>query len=245
LKVIPVLDILNDVGVHAIRGRRKEYKPIKSALCTSSEPLDIAVAFRSLGFSELYVADLNAITGDHENFGVIEQIAEKTGMRLMVDAGVADIEKARTIMQLGAIKVIIGTETLTEIGFVEEAVHSLGPDHVIVSLDMKDRQLLGKFNLQKLDTPIDVLCEFRRMGLTQAILLDLARVGSEEGVDSAFLCEVLERANLKIFVGGGVRNIDDLLKLNEMGVYGVLLATALHSGKITVEDIERAGLSLI
>jgi phosphoribosylformimino-5-aminoimidazole carboxamide ribotide isomerase len=105
--------------------------------------------------------------------------------------------------------------------------------------------LLGKFNLQKFDTPIDVLCEFQRMGLTQAILLDLTRVGSEEGVDSAFLHEVLKSVNLKVFVGGGVRNMDDLLKLNDMGVFGVLLATALHSGKITVEDMERAGLSLI
>jgi phosphoribosylformimino-5-aminoimidazole carboxamide ribotide isomerase len=244
LKVIPVLDILNGVAVHAVRGRREAYKAVKSVLCASAKPFDIAVTFKNLGFGELYVADLNAITGNHENFEVIEQIAEKTGMQLMVDAGTADIAKARTVLRLGASKVIIGTETLTEIGFVEEAVHSLGPDHVIVSLDMKDGKLLGKFNPHKFSNPIAVLCEFQRIGLTQAILLDLARVGSEEGVDSAFLRQVLERVNLKIFVGGGVRNVDDLLKLNKIGVFGVLLATALHSGKITVEKIEHSGLSL-
>jgi phosphoribosylformimino-5-aminoimidazole carboxamide ribotide isomerase len=82
------------------------------------------------------------------------------------------------------------------------------------------------------------------MGLTQAILLDLARVGSQEGVDVAFLKKALEGVDLEVFVGGGIRDIDDLLNLKELGVFGVLLATALHSGKIKVEDINHAGLSL-
>jgi len=244
LKIVPVLDILDNVAVHAVRGRRKEYKPIKSVLCASAAPVDVAMAFRSLGFCELYVADLNAITGDHDNFAVIEQIAEKTGLQLMVDAGVGEIKQARTAMRHKTSKVVVGTETLTDIGFVEEAVHLLGPDRVIVSFDMKNGHLLSKFSLDKFPEPIDVLREFQRMGLTQVILLDLARVGSEEGVDSAFLRDVLESVNLQILVGGGLRNLDDLVKLKDMGVFGVLLATALHSGKIKVEEITRAGLTI-
>ena len=54
----------------------------------------------------------------------------------------------------------------------------------------------------------------------------------------------LERVNLQILVGGGVRNLDDLVKLKDLGIFGVLLATALHSGKIKVEEITRAGLTM-
>jgi phosphoribosylformimino-5-aminoimidazole carboxamide ribotide isomerase len=75
-------------------------------------------------------------------------------------------------------------------------------------------------------------------------VLDLARVGGEKGVDVDFLRTVLENVSIDVWVGGGVRNIDDLLMLRDMGIAGVLLATALHSGKITVEQIAGAGLSL-
>jgi phosphoribosylformimino-5-aminoimidazole carboxamide ribotide isomerase len=91
LRVIPVIDILNGVAVHAVRGRRSEYQPLKSILCTSADPLDVASAFKAAGFSELYVADLDAIMGGKPNFSVLKQIADTTGLRLMVDAGVAEL----------------------------------------------------------------------------------------------------------------------------------------------------------
>lgn len=244
MKVVPVIDVLDGVVVHAVRGMRKEYKPLKSVLSTSSDPLEVATAFRRLGFGELYVADLNAITGKQNNFTVVKQIAEKTGLQLMVDAGANNIAKAKNVMQHGASRVIVGTETLTNIDFVEEAVQSFGRDCVVVSLDMKNGEILGKFRLEKFHAPVDVLREFQRMGVKRVIVLDLARVGSEEGVNVGFLRDVLGSVQLDVFVGGGVRNIDDLLRLNKRGVAGVLLATALHAGKITVEQIVAAGLSL-
>ena len=91
MKVIPVMDILNGVVVHAVRGRRSEYQPLRSVLCASAKPLDVALTFKALGFGELYVADLDAITGEHANFSILKQIADTTGLRLMVDAGIADL----------------------------------------------------------------------------------------------------------------------------------------------------------
>ncbi|HKM59743.1 MAG TPA: HisA/HisF-related TIM barrel protein, partial [Candidatus Bathyarchaeia archaeon] len=63
MKVIPVIDILNGIVVHAVRGKRREYQPLQSSICNSIEPLEIAKTFKTLGFSELYIADLDAITG--------------------------------------------------------------------------------------------------------------------------------------------------------------------------------------
>jgi phosphoribosylformimino-5-aminoimidazole carboxamide ribotide isomerase len=53
----------------------------------------------------------------------------------------------------------------------------------------------------------------------------------------------LEKVDVNVLVGGGVRSIKDLQMLNDMGVAGVLLATALHSGKITVDQLVAAGLT--
>jgi len=242
LKIVPVIDILGGVVVHAVRGRRSEYQPLRSGLCASADPLDVALAFKALGFGELYVADLDAIMAGQPNFSVLKQMADVTGLRLMVDAGIADLERAEKLLQSHVSKVIIGTETLQDISFVEEAVKSLGKERVVVSLDLKADKVLSGFELGKFSNPLDLLQEFQGMGVEQVILLDLARVGSGEGVNMPLLKEMIENRKVKMFVGGGVRDIKDLVELKNVGVFGVLVATALHSGRISLEELRRSGL---
>jgi phosphoribosylformimino-5-aminoimidazole carboxamide ribotide isomerase len=79
------------------------------------------------------------------------------------------------------------------------------------------------------------------VGVDQIIVLDLARVGSEAGVNMPVLKEVLRNSNGKVFVGGGVRDIKDIVELQNAGVFGVLVATALHSARISLEELRRAG----
>jgi phosphoribosylformimino-5-aminoimidazole carboxamide ribotide isomerase len=87
-----------------------------------------------------------------------------------------------------------------------------------------------------------LLREFKEMGVSGVIVLDLARVGSGEGVNVDFLKKVLEDVPIDVYVGGGVRDIEDLVELKNLGVSGVLVATALHSGKISMDDLKQAGL---
>ena len=242
LKIIPVIDILSGITVHAVRGRRSEYQPLKSILCTSIDPLDVASAFKALGFSELYIADLDAIMGGHPNFSILKQIADTTGLSLMVDAGIADLERAEKLLKSHVSKVVIGTETLPSFSFVREVVKSLGKEQVVVSLDLKGEKVLSGFELGNLGNPVDILREIQEIGVEQIIMLDLARVGSGEGVNMPLLTEILKNRKVKVFVGGGVRGIADLVELRTVGVFGVLVATALHSGKITLKELKQAGL---
>jgi phosphoribosylformimino-5-aminoimidazole carboxamide ribotide isomerase len=242
LKIIPVIDVLNGIAVHAVRGRRKEYQPLKSILCASTDPVDVAAELNALGFSELYVADLDAITGRHQDFSLFKRIADETGLRLMVDAGITSLKTTEELLASGVSKVIIGTETLSSASFVAAAVKSFGSEKVMVSLDLMNGQVLSKFEQGALVEPMTLLREFQDMGVSQIIVLDLAKVGSGEGVNTQFLKEVVRTIKAKVFVGGGVRGVKDLVKLKDLGVFGVLVATALHSGKISTEELKQAGL---
>jgi phosphoribosylformimino-5-aminoimidazole carboxamide ribotide isomerase len=242
MKIIPVMDLSHGVVVHAVRGRRSEYQPLKSVLCGSADPLDVAMALKALGFGELYVADLDAIMGGHANLPILKQITDTTGLRLMVDAGIAALETAEKLLKGHVSKIIIGTETLPSIGFVRKAVKSLGRERVVVSLDLRGEEVIGRFELGKFRDPIALLREFQNMGVDQVVVLDLARVGSETGVNMHILKEVLRNLKVKVFVGGGVRDIRDLVELENVGVFGVLIATALHSGKISLDELRHAGL---
>ena len=109
-----------------------------------------------------------------------------------------------------------------------------GNDRVVVSLDLKGDKILVKLGFDGCLNPICLLKDFKQMGVSQVIVLDLARVGSGEGVNTDFLKEVIAEVGVDVYVGGGVRDINDLVELRKLGVSGVLIATALHTGKITV-----------
>ena len=83
--------------------------------------------------------------------------------------------------------------------------------------------------------------ELQKLGVKELIVLDLARVGSEKGVDLALLKNMVNAFSINIGVDGGVRDLNDLQTLDGLGVYEVLLATALHTGKISVEELRISG----
>jgi len=242
MKVIPVIDVLNGKVVHAVRGKRSEYQPLQSVLCESVDPLEVAKTFKTLGFSELYVADLDAIIDCSTSFQALKRIADETGLKLMVDAGVTSMERARSLLESGVSKLVIGTETLQNKSFVGESVRVFGGDRVIVSLDLKGDEVLVRSGFDGSADPMRLLRDFKEMGVSQVIVLDLTRVGSGEGVNVDFLKKVLRNLRMDVYVGGGVRNLADLIELKSLGVSGVLVATALHSGKISVEELRRTGL---
>lgn len=241
MKVIPVVDILNGRVVHAIRGIRQEYQPIRSIITQSVEPLEVAKDFKNLGFGVLYIADLDAIIECSTSFQPLAQIFDATGLELIVDAGVTSLERAEKLLDNGVSKLIIGTETLTNKEFVAEAVRLFGRERVVVSVDLRGDKVLVQPGFEGC---MDVMCflgEFEAMGVSDVIILDLAKVGTGEGVNNAFLKKVLDTFNFEIYVGGGVRDIHDLVELENLGVSGALIATALHSGKITTQQLKAEG----
>lgn len=241
MRIIPVLDILDGVVVHAVAGVRQEYLPIRSVLCTSANPPDVALAFKSIGFKQLYVADLDAILGNVPNFRQYAEIKAATGLQLMVDGGVVDVENARKVLESGASEIIIGTETLKELEFVKQAIESFGQDRVVVSLDLKDGKIVSVSEAIRFTDPLALAMRFQQMGVTRIIVLDLAKVGTGQGVNVAIVKEILEKVQVEVLTGGGVRDIQDLYLLRRLGVSGVLLGTALHSGRLTVDELKPAG----
>ena len=221
MRVIPVIDLMGGMAVHAVRGKRERYRPI-------GDPLSLAGTYRSdLGLDELYVADLDAIGGDGDHRDVIAALARDA--RVMVDAGVSEPRPARALLGLGAHRVVAGTETLT--GPLDRLLAEV--PEVVLSVDLRDGRLLspdpGLAGLRALDA----MARLHRPGLRAAIVLDLARVGSQEGPDVQPIAAIhAAYPDLELLAGGGVRDADDLRALEAAGAAGALVGTALHHGVI-------------
>jgi phosphoribosylformimino-5-aminoimidazole carboxamide ribotide isomerase len=238
MRVVGVIDLKDGMAVHAVRGERERYRPVRSVIGgDDGNALALARGYREqLGIDELYVADLNAIVGDGENSASIGALAGEA--RLMVDAGVAELAAARAVLDLGAHRVIVGTETLSGAGALELLLAELPDGAVILSVDLREGRVLSP-DQQLAGLPaLDAVARLQRAGLREAIVLDLVRVGSGAGPDVAVIAEIHGAfPDLELLAGGGVRDLEDLRALDAAGAAGALVATALHRGVIGAREL--------
>lgn len=237
MRVIPVLDILRGQVVRGIAGRREDYRPIQSRIVDSSDPLDVARAFRThWGLSELYIADLDAIAGSAPKYELYEQLSSD-GFRLWVDFGIRAWPAA--VPSESCERLLVGTETLERLDDLESMLDSLCRDRVVVSIDLKNGRLLSPCSELRDLPPLEAVRQLHESGATSFLFLDLARVGMSEGVGTLSLVDECRAIGVQgeVYVGGGVRDGRDLALLHARGVDGVLVASALHDGRLSADDI--------
>ena len=220
MQIIPVIDLMNKIAVHGKSGNRDEYKPLKSVICNSANPIDVAMAYKERGAETIYIADLNFIMGNGDNFEVIKEI---DFVNKIVDIGVKmreDLENIKKILNKND-KAIVATETLEDIELLKEK-------DIVVSLDFKNGELLN----YSLD---EILSHVRED--TPLIILDISSVGTQRGINVELIKYVLDKTNNPVYVGGGIKGMDDLELCYNLGVDGVLIATAIHKGILDLEEI--------
>jgi phosphoribosylformimino-5-aminoimidazole carboxamide ribotide isomerase len=100
----------------------------------------------------------------------------------------------------------------------------------IFSLDLRDGQPLADCTAWGTTDPLLIAERAIAAGIRRMIVLDLARVGRTDGPGTEDLVHALIHrfTGIDVFVGGGVRDRDDLERLESIGVAGVLVASALH-----------------
>ena len=238
MQIIPVIDLLNNVVVHAKRGQRQHYQPIQSLLTTSSAPLNIVTALLELyPFQTLYIADLDAICGTGNNDSAIEVISQAyPNLTIWLDCGIGQMN-ARALYIDGNIRPVVGSENIQNLQDYRAISYACQSRHVL-SLDYSTGHDLniGAMGIAELH-------ESARFWPDDTICMTLNAVGSEQGVDIERLNMLIKMNNARkswsrLYTAGGVRNLTDLQALAKMGVTGALVATALHNKQLSADDIE-------
>jgi phosphoribosylformimino-5-aminoimidazole carboxamide ribotide isomerase len=239
LHIIPVIDLLNGVVVHAKQGARHNYQPIKSLLTASSQPLDIVAALLDLyPFTQLYIADLNAIQKlTSNNFAAVAAIATRfPRLEIWLDAGLQTFPHAN-------IRHILGSENFAHLedylAIKEEGILSLDfmPESIL------DKPILDENACSASQYPCAFqgsaeLLENAKYWPKKIIVMALAQVGANAGVNVDLLQRILAlKTDQNIYAAGGVRGLGDLITLRNIGVHGALIATALHQKQLSAAEI--------
>lgn len=240
LRIIPVIDLRNGRAVHARGGRRDEYGPLRSRLC-DDDPVALARAYRDdLGCGEVYVADLDAIEGRPPDLGVLRALAA-LGLGLWVDAGVRGAEQFRALRGAGVDSIVLATETLPGPETLRRLGRYFGPLRIVFGLDLRAGvPLLDAAAGWWSSEPFDLLVEAWDCGARRFLVLDLAHVGSGAGFGGLTAAADFRasRRGAEVAVGGGVAGPADLEHARRAGIDAVLVASALHDGRLTRADLD-------
>ncbi|QGW82044.1 HisA/HisF-related TIM barrel protein [Variovorax paradoxus] len=232
LNLIPVVDLLQGQVVRAVRGDRKSYRPIVSALCASSDPVTVArILCEHCAARQLYVADLDALQGGAVQIAVLTDVLEALPhIELWLDVGLADAAAGAAVRKQLApfasrIVLVFGSESLRSREALERCFENAngqaeaGVSGAALSLDRRDGRRLDPAGCW------DAVDLWPR----RLIVMTLERVGSGAGPDLETLQEVRRLAPGAMVIGaGGIRSPEDLALASAAGADAWLVASALH-----------------
>jgi len=227
MEIIPVIDLRDGLVVHARLGGRDEYRPIKTNLSPTSDPVDVVRGLCSIyPFPTLYVADLDAIEGRGDNAAALTRLkAAFPDLILWVDNGIARLAEAERWLAANAGHLILGSESQPDLTLMRRLAQE---PRVVLSLDFRGAAFQGPRELLA-----DPTCWPGKV-----IAMTLAKVGSGTGPDMDVLAAVHKAgATRMIYAAGGVRGADDLRALARAGIAGALVASCLHDGGLTGPEI--------
>jgi phosphoribosylformimino-5-aminoimidazole carboxamide ribotide isomerase len=225
MQVIPVIDLMHGLVVHAKLGERAAYRPIETPLSPTPDPVDVVAGLMRLAsFRTLYVADLDAILERGDNFAVLDRLRRAfPDCELWIDNGAADAARVAATRAFGA--PVIGSESQRDLALLASERDAL------LSLDYRGDAFQG---------PPEVLLR-PELWPPRVIVMTLARIGGGAGPDFERFSTIRHVAGSRdLYAAGGVRDPADLDALQAAGAAGALVASALHDGRIASADLTRA-----
>jgi len=228
MQIIPVIDIKAGQVVLARQGQRQQYRPLSTPLCRSSNIHDVINAYLKLySFTHLYIADLDALMKTGSNHVLINSLFNHyPDLTFIIDSG--HVNSQFKPIQTHQFTPVIGTESINQ---QDLSVLKQVTDHFILSLD---------FSAQEEQMGETQLYESPELWPKQLIIMTLGLVGKNSGPDLTKLTHYRNRyPEHKFIAAGGIRDINDLLLLKQIGIETALVASALHNKNLLSNDIQQ------
>lgn len=230
--VLPAIDLL---GGRVVRLERGDFD---AQTTFSADPGATARAFIDAGASWLHVVDLDgARTGHPVHRGALESIldaAAGSSAAIEMAGGLRTAEACAAVLAAGAARVVVGTRALADPPFVSELVLAQGPEAVVVALDVRDGRAVGH-GWAEAEAGIDVTRALQALldvGVRWFEVTAIQRDGMLGGPDLELLGLALRDPRARIIASGGIRSIDDLRAVRDLGCAGAIVGRALYDGTL-------------
>lgn len=232
--IIPAIDLKDGKCVRLVQGRMDQETVF------SDDPVAIAQRWEKEGAEIIHIVDLDgAVQKQPKNLESIKKILAGIHIPVQVGGGIRDQKTIAKYLDLGVSKIIIGTEAIKNSKMVQEACRAF-PGRIIVGIDARNGLVaIEGWTQTTAVKAIDLAREFENSGVDAINFTDIHRDGMQTGPNIEETRLLAEAISIPVVASGGVSTIKDiknLLPLQEFGVTGVIAGRSLYSGTLTLKE---------
>jgi phosphoribosylformimino-5-aminoimidazole carboxamide ribotide isomerase len=232
--IIPAVDIKNGRCVRLVQGRKEDETVF------SDDPAAMAEKWAHAGAELIHVVDLDgAFEKSPQNIDVIKKILDTVETPIQLGGGIRNEQTVRKYLDMGVKRVIIGTEAIKNPEWVEQTAKNF-PDGIVVGIDARNGfvAIEGWTESTRIQA-VDLARRFENCGVAAVNFTDIHRDGMQTGPNLEETRRLAEAIDIPVVASGGVSTIKDiqnLLPLETVGVVGVITGKALYSGSLDFEE---------
>lgn len=232
--VFPAIDLKDSKCVRLYKGDMKE------AVIYNEDPVAQAKIFEESGFSWLHIVDLNgAIQGRSVNTDPVSKIVKSTSLKTQLGGGIREIASIDKWISAGVDRVILGTAAVRNPDLVVEAC-KLFPDKIVVGIDARQGKVaVSGWTVDSEMAVNELVKRLEGIGVAAIIHTDIDRDGTGKGVNTDATKALAENTSIPVIASGGVASLDDLQKVKDARLAGVIAGRALYEGLLDLKEAAR------
>jgi phosphoribosylformimino-5-aminoimidazole carboxamide ribotide isomerase len=222
--IVPCIDLMDGKIVQLVQGREKALE--------LSDPDEILRRFSA--FPEIQVIDLDAALNRGANDAIVRYLCSRATCR--VGGGVRSLERAQTLLEQGAAKVIVGTSAFTATGINEPFLRTLPRDRTIIALDSKDGRIVVKGWREITPFTAEQVLEQLEPYCSGFLCTYVDKEGMLQGTDLDWFRRLRAATSLEITAAGGITTLDEVRALLALKVRAAL-GMAIYTGRLRLDEL--------
>ncbi len=212
----------------------------------AGDPVEVALEYQNQGADELAFLDISATEeGRGTTVELIERAAANVFMPITVGGGIKTIADIQRLLNAGADKVSINSESVKNPDLIKEAANKFGSQAIISAIDAKLKDD-GSWEVMiaggKVATGLDAVSWAKTMenfGAGEILLTSMDKDGTKDGYDLALTKAVSEAVSIPVIASGGVGSLQHFYEgLTEGKADAVLAASVFHFREFTVGQVK-------
>jgi phosphoribosylformimino-5-aminoimidazole carboxamide ribotide isomerase len=223
--LIPSIDLQGGRVVQLVQGE---------TLAIATDDLDGWIG-RFARFPKVQLIDLDAAKNAGDNSAIVAAVCARLPCR--VGGGIRSIARARTLLDGGARKVIVGSSLFRggeiDAAFAETLADSVTSDRLIAAVDAKEGQVvIDGWRTRLAITPVEAVRQLEPF-FGEFLFTNVDVEGLMQGFDRDAVLAVRNATMRAVTAAGGVTTEDDVAWLDSIGVDAVA-GMAIYTGRLKV-----------
>lgn len=237
--IIPAIDLKGGKCVRLTQGQ----KDLETVF--SDDPVDVAKSWQDQGAEYLHVVDLDgAFEGVPKNLAVVERIVKQINIPIEFGGGLRTTQSIKTLLDLGADRVIVGTKAIDSPVWVDELCKKF-PGRIAVGIDAKNGKVAVKGWTSVCEwTAVAFAREIEKVSPCALIFTDISKDGMLQGPNITSLQELFLAVKTPVIASGGISSLKDIEALSQLPIAGMIIGKALYTGHIKLSEAKHLCNSL-